>query len=1014
MSNRLRWTLLLVLALLAPAAAFAASPDGTVPDAWVLDESGRVSGAYSAGGTDWTESAAEQLGNVEITLSGGGTTTVSADIGQDSVLVNDATMSYQSTTAGRPPFSIVGLGATLGSVGLPNQTSVEVDLRTPDGPLQNPDTTDKTVQVQIQAFPRPGLAGDTTNLTIRWRINGGPPQSTSGPTHQFFLARNGAWTIDVSARQGGSFTDSTHVIWNVTIAGADDARDTDGDGLPDLFESEFDFDPLTTDWNRDKDANGAPDFVDIVCTDQGFGDATLDTDFDEKPDCEETLRGTDPFDFQLDYPDRPVNGSFYQVEYLLDGQVYSDEGETTPEFELARVLVATPGSSLRYDTQWVPDDNELIALGLTENDIPIHMRNGVVKVAMNGGLIPDQVRVAPDQSLVVIAWDSGGINPDRWVARAWIDAEPELRPDVVTPAMIGLGTTWTTGQEWLTAYINYLSANLVQPHVVNLSPATGLGSSLLESAAAYYAQLSEGAMVIFGDPLSSRNPDAVRAIQQVIGAKVDPNDLDPTNGTSYLPGRKLDDLHAELMSIAQPGQLAAGFATTVAGYYADVSSFPEEDTLRAAAALLQGDPQGDDAVARYLPRLLTRITLADLQALPQPQYDALVDPAGDADGDGLTNAEELEKPPPDGTDPQLADTDGDTYPDSWDPCPASFANDCLAVAYQTMDSDGDGIVDAIDVCMNTADPDQIDTNGDGLGDACARYAHIEKPTSNLKIFAGKSVDFESKDSNMLLHTPPLGYAWDFDGAAAPSTAEDPGTIVFSTPGDYGVSLVVTEDGGGGQSTPPDVRTIVVVLAAPWPTADAGTLYIGVEGTPIAFSGSGVAGSGVITGYDWTFGDGNVGAGPTPSHTYATSGVYIATLTVKDTGNNTGMGDVQVLAFDSVPEVSFQADVATGIAPLQVQFTDASTAYDGITGRTWIWGDGKPDGTGTTPSHVFTAPGHYDVTLEVADGDGSLATAVVAIDVIGQVPALGGTATWLLAIAIAVAGAASARRWRQVV
>ena len=35
-----------------------------------------------------------------------------------------------------------------------------------------------------------------------------------------------------------------------------------------------------------------------------------------------------------------------------------------------------------------------------------------------------------------------------------------------------------------------------------------------------------------------------------------------------------------------------------------------------------------------------------------------------------------------------------------------------------LDSDGDGYGDACDVCPSTYDPDQLDTDGDGVGDEC--------------------------------------------------------------------------------------------------------------------------------------------------------------------------------------------------------------------------------------------------------------------------------------------------------
>jgi hypothetical protein len=65
------------------------------------------------------------------------------------------------------------------------------------------------------------------------------------------------------------------------------------------------------------------------------------------------------------------------------------------------------------------------------------------------------------------------------------------------------------------------------------------------------------------------------------------------------------------------------------------------------------------------------------------------DPAGDIDGDGLTNGIEAEL----GTDPRSGDTDGDQHPDG-DEAPGG----------SPIDTDGDGIVDALDP----------DDDGDGL------------------------------------------------------------------------------------------------------------------------------------------------------------------------------------------------------------------------------------------------------------------------------------------------------------
>lgn len=44
-------------------------------------------------------------------------------------------------------------------------------------------------------------------------------------------------------------------------------------------------------------------------------------------------------------------------------------------------------------------------------------------------------------------------------------------------------------------------------------------------------------------------------------------------------------------------------------------------------------------------------------------------------------------------------------------------------AYAT-DTDGDGIDDAYDNCTFTANPDQLDANGNNIGDACEEYVEL--------------------------------------------------------------------------------------------------------------------------------------------------------------------------------------------------------------------------------------------------------------------------------------------------
>ncbi len=65
---------------------------------------------------------------------------------------------------------------------------------------------------------------------------------------------------------------------------------------------------------------------------------------------------------------------------------------------------------------------------------------------------------------------------------------------------------------------------------------------------------------------------------------------------------------------------------------------------------------------------------------------------------------------------------------------------------------------------------------------------------------------------------------------------------------------------------------------------------------------------------------------------------------------------------------------------------ASADPDGtITAYRWVWGDGTPDGSGPTPTHVFATPGTRSVGLYVTDSDGQTAAVGHGITVTDELP-----------------------------
>ena len=204
--------------------------------------------------------------------------------------------------------------------------------------------------------------------------------------------------------------------------------------------------------------------------------------------------------------------------------------------------------------------------------------------------------------------------------------------------------------------------------------------------------------------------------------------------------------------------------------------------------------------------------------------------------------------------------------------------------------------------------------------------------------------------------------------ASPSTATyygDSGTMTVTGAGDYDFGTWSTDT---FFQEPP--------VNEP-PVADPNGPYTGTEGVSITFDGSGSYDTdGSVVLYQWDFGDGNTAAGVSPAHTYAQDGTYTVTLTVTDDDAATDTKTTTATVADTEPTAEFSVAPTSGLEPLTVTFTDASSSYDGITSREWDFGDG---GTSTeqNPTHVYAEAGTYTVSLTVheADGDSDIETKV---------------------------------------
>ncbi len=219
--------------------------------------------------------------------------------------------------------------------------------------------------------------------------------------------------------------------------------------------------------------------------------------------------------------------------------------------------------------------------------------------------------------------------------------------------------------------------------------------------------------------------------------------------------------------------------------------------------------------------------------------------------------------------------------------------------------------------------------------------------------AGMSVSYSDQSTGL-----PVEWNWAFEGGT-PATSQNPNpTVTYQTPGDYNVSLMVTNTLGSVSTR--SFQNYIQVLPLP----DAAYTYDYAFGSlEVQFTNN----SSGADSWSWNFGDGNGSAVENPFHVYATDGAYTVSLTVDGPcGSDTFSQDIEVV---TAPAAGFSANVLSGCAPLTVQFTNASSSN--ATGFEWHFPGGTPASSGqANPVINYNAAGTYAVTLIASNAAGS--------------------------------------------
>lgn len=146
------------------------------------------------------------------------------------------------------------------------------------------------------------------------------------------------------------------------------------------------------------------------------------------------------------------------------------------------------------------------------------------------------------------------------------------------------------------------------------------------------------------------------------------------------------------------------------------------------------------------------------------------------------------------------------------------------------------------------------------------------------------------------------------------------------------------------------------------------------------SASSVENGSPIDSYTWDFGDEETANGPTPTHVYRHSGTYQVTVTVTAEDGAVDTTSEEVTITHSAPNAQASGSVDGTIGQALTFASTGSTASGGPYEAFWSFGDGSQPSEGATVTHVFSAPGKYEVTLSIYDDEGELATATLPVTI----------------------------------
>nr|WP_303648795.1 PQQ-binding-like beta-propeller repeat protein [Haloarchaeobius litoreus] len=224
------------------------------------------------------------------------------------------------------------------------------------------------------------------------------------------------------------------------------------------------------------------------------------------------------------------------------------------------------------------------------------------------------------------------------------------------------------------------------------------------------------------------------------------------------------------------------------------------------------------------------------------------------------------------------------------------------------------------------------------------------------------------------------------------------TYAGSSDGEYTVGLDTASDASGNDGAGGESDSVTVDTTAPTlsdylvSNPDGRTVQVSFnasEQLSMVEATVGDTESATLTTGDFTeTGNGDGTYGYTATYTGSSDGSYSVTLDhANDSfGLDGAAGESASITVDTV-------DPTADAGPDQTVDEDVSTSFDGsnstdtvgVTSYEWDFGDGSGTVTGVSPSHTFSDPGTYTVTLTAADAAGNEGTDTLSVTVNDTTP-----------------------------